>query len=225
MKPHFYILSMLILTGPSYGNVPTCGMEEPIIYEEQTFEGLAPGWSIGNLSNTPLTWGTTTQESHTGDFSAHSEGVDYVADNVLISPIIQIPETEQKLTLHFWHKYSFMVSDDQNGEDGAILEVSINGNDFIQVPNPFFEANPYDGTMIIGNSENPLKGLDVWFESQSAWTESIVDISSFIGQGNSVQFRFRLGTNQIDESTGWYIDDFSIQGCLEDVLFTNGFDT
>ncbi|MFZ2235833.1 MAG: hypothetical protein WAV67_05580, partial [Dokdonella sp.] len=55
------------------------------------------------------------------------------------------------------------------------------------------------------------------------YLNSIVDISAY--QGQTAQFRFRLGSDSSVAKEGWFIDDVKVQSCASDLIFANGFDS
>ncbi len=60
-------------------------------------------------------------------------------------------------------------------------------------------------------SSNPLAGLQAWCGDPQDWLNSIVDINTYAGQ--TVQFRFRVGTDSSVSREGWSIDDVVVQSC------------
>ena len=59
---------------------------------------------------------------------------------------------------------------------------------------------------------NPLGGRDAWCGDPQPYLNSIVDVSAYAGQ--TVQFRFRLGTDSsVGRPDGWNIDDVVVQSC------------
>ena len=59
---------------------------------------------------------------------------------------------------------------------------------------------------------NPLAGLNAWCgNNPQAYLNSIADVSAYAGQ--TVQFRFRLGTDSSASRPGWNIDDVAVQSC------------
>ncbi len=84
-------------------------------------------------------------------------------------------------------------------------------------------TDPYDGpTTGLGN-------LDGWCDDLGAaatvWMKSVADIDAYAGQ--TVRFRFRLGTDSSVSREGWYIDDVKVQSCMVDdgSIFTDGFES
>ncbi len=222
MKNHLICaLSVSILTSPSYAEDFNCPSQTTAVYYEQNFESNPTGWVIEGLNGSEVTWGINASDSYTGVSSAHADALPYVSDQALISPVINMPTTQQQLTLHFWHKYFFETENNQI--DGGILEVSMDGSPFIQVFSVYFLANSYTGQLETGFN-NPLSNYYAWTNHQSYWVESVVNLDPFIN-AQSLQFRFRLGTDTSIGTEGWYIDDFKIQSCLElDPIFENSFD-
>ena len=71
---------------------------------------------------------------------------------------------------------------------------------------------------------NPLAGLQAWCGDPQDWTRSIVDIDAFAGQ--TVSFRFRLGSDTSVSREGWYLDDVRVQSCAGGApIFTDGFES
>ena len=53
----------------------------------------------------------------------------------------------------------------------------------------------------------------------------MVDLDAYAGQ--TVQFRFRLGTDTSVSREGWYIDDVKVQSCatFDPPMFADGFES
>ena len=86
-------------------------------------------------------------------------------------------------------------------------------------------TDPYDGP-IDGGFSNPLIGFDAWCGDPQAWLRSVVDLDAYAGQ--TVQFRFRLGTDTSVSHPGWDIDDVWVQSCVPDAtnaIFADGFES
>jgi hypothetical protein len=123
-----------------------------------------------------------------------------------------VPPGVNSLTLQFWTRYD--IEEQQNNlpncYDGAILEYSTNGGaNWTQVGNAMLETDPYSGT-VSNCCGNPLQGLQAWCNTQD-WVESVVDLSGL--EGESLNFRFRLGTDFTVEAGWWHIDDLVVQSC------------
>ncbi len=181
----------------------------PNVLYSQDFESGAPGWTSGGTQNT---WQLSDNRSNSGDFSYYAENLGSVSDQRLVSPPVVLPADGQALTLQFYN-YQHMESRAAGGcWDGGILEVSTDaGGTWTQVPNSRLLTDPYDGPIASGWS-NPLVGLDAWCGDPQDWLNSVVDIQNYAGE--TVQFRFRLGTDSLVSREGWYIDDVVVQSCV-----------
>ncbi|HSN76219.1 MAG TPA: choice-of-anchor J domain-containing protein, partial [Anaerolineae bacterium] len=173
------------------------------------FEGGANGWALGSGS-TANTWALWSSSVHSGQYAYHAAGSSTVSDQRLVSPAIALPTGESPLTLKFWNR---QVMEPRSGGcyDGGILEVSTNGgNTWSQILDANLLTDPYDGP-ISASYSNPLANLRAWCGNPQDWLNSIVDVSAYAGQ--TVQFRFRLGTDSGVGTEGWTIDDVAVQSC------------
>ena len=101
--------------------------------------------------------------------------------------------------------------------DGGLLEISTDGGStFTQISTGQLLRDPYNG-LITNNPASPISDLDAWcaddiVPASGEQTDIVVaDLNAFAGQ--SVQFRFRLGTDSAVGDEGWYIDNVTVQGC------------
>jgi hypothetical protein len=186
-----------------------CGPgSSPVTHFFDDFESGADGWTSGGTNNT---WTLSEVRQHSGDWAFHADNLTTVSDQRLVSPPVALPTGESPLTLQFWN-YQHIESQSAGGcWDGSILEVSTDdGTTWNYVGNDKLLTDPYDGQIQSGYS-NPLAGFDGWCGDPQDWLYSIVDIDDFAGE--TVRFRFRLGTDNIVGREGWYIDDVRVQSC------------
>jgi len=187
------------------------------------FENGLNGWDSDALVG-PDIWVKSSISSHNGAQSMLAIDRPNVGDQILTSPVIQLPSNQAPLTLQFWNK---QILEDRTGGcyDGGILEVSTdNGKSFTQVANDKLLTDSYDGPIMNGDN-NPLATLDAWCGDPQDWLNSIVDLTDYAGQ--NVKFRFRLGTDLFIGREGWYIDDVKVQSCVlleDDIIFQNDFE-
>jgi hypothetical protein len=129
-----------------------------------------------------------------------------VADSRLVSPAIELDANPGFLS--FWHTYEL-----EETYDGGILEITTNAGDSWQNLESFILVGGYTGT-ISSDFLNPLGGLDGWTGGTlGAMSEVVVDLSDFSNQ--TIQIRWRLGTDELIPSEGWYVDDISISKLVE----------
>ncbi len=179
----------------------------PVYAFEEDFETGSTGWTTGGTNNT---WVLSTNRPHSGSYAFHAEDVNSISDQYLVTPEIALPTGQLPLTLQFWNHQT--IEDDSGTAcfDGAILEISTNGGSSWTQLDSELLTDPYDG-FVDTDYSNPLAGLNAWCGDPQDWLNSIVDIDAYAGQ--SVQFRFRLGTDSSVGREGWYIDDVVVQSC------------
>jgi Zn-dependent metalloprotease len=117
--------------------------------------------------------------------------------------------------LHFKHAYLFDYFIYQGTPyyfDGGVLEYSVNGGSTWKDAKPLFSAGKkYSGT-IYPYSGNPLKNRSAFVGDSHGYVSSRYDLSSLAGQ--TVQFRWRLGTDSEIAFLGWFVDDVQIYSCV-----------
>jgi bacillolysin len=111
--------------------------------------------------------------------------------------------------LYFDQLFEFESGDTANW-DAGVLEYTTNGGTTWQDAGGLIEAGRgYNGT--VSASANPLSGRSAFVRSSFGYTGTRLNLSSLAGQ--SVRFRFRIGTDVNGSSLGWAVDDFRIYTC------------
>lgn len=185
-------------------------------------EGGENGWThdaaIGSDG-----WAITTARPNSPTHSWKTSAPGSVSDRRLLSPVIALPASLGGLNLQFQH-WRLLEGSATECKDGGILEISLDGGAFSQVPASQLLSDPYTAPIASG-SGNPLAGNRAWCGSQP-YTNVIVDLSAYAG--HAAQFRYRLATNSSVTREGWYVDDVKVLGCGElapdDTIFEDGFD-
>ena len=181
----------------------------PQILYQYGFESGLNGWTLGSGS-IANTWADNTTSVHGGGHSWEAIDSPALSDQRFVSPPISLPTGQDPLTLSFWHKRGIEQQDAASCYDGGILEISTNGGStWTQLGAPDLLTDPYDGT-VSSCCSNPLVGDQAWCGTKD-WTNSIVDLSIF--GGDTVQFRYRLGTDDSVGVDGWFLDDVKVQSC------------
>jgi len=195
------------------------------------FESGPSGWTLGAGSSGASNWAITTARTHAGSNAFLAQDLAALSDQRLVSPVIALPNGQTALTLSY---FSHQILESRTGGcfDGGLLEVSTDGGTtWTQIGSPSLLTDPYDG-LVSTDFSSPIANLQAWCENPPpanapVWTKSVVDIDSFAGQ--SVQFRFRVGTDTSVGSAphGFYLDDVQVQGCTTPNpfnIFNNGFE-
>jgi hypothetical protein len=206
------------VTAPAPGDCTT-GNQVNTEYQ-YGFEAGANGWTSSGTGNT---WAQSNQRVNSGSFSWKAVDPTTVSDQRLVSPPIDLPSDLTPLTLQFFQYRDIEDATAATCWDAGLLEISTNaGSSWTQIPGADILADPYTGTVNAGTSQNPLAGLQAWCNLQD-WTKTIVDLADYAGE--TVQFRFRLGSDSSVGAEGWYIDDVRVQSCgIGDDLFEDGFE-
>lgn len=180
----------------------------PSILYSTGFESGAEGWTH---SGTGDTWAISTASPYAGTQAWHANDPTTVSDQRLVSPSVVLPSGQDPLLLKFWHGAYIERNTTTSCWDGGILEVSSNGGTtWTQVPNANLISDPYTGP-VSSSYSNPLGGLNAWCKTSNAYSNAIANISSYAGQ--TVQFRFRLGSDTAIGRPGWDLDNVTVQSC------------
>jgi hypothetical protein len=179
----------------------------PNIVYQTNFEGTVSGWTSSGSGNT---WALGTSNPHSPVQHYHANGVSATTDQRLVSPPVMLPTGQNPVTLKFWHVPNLEPRTATDGcFDGGILEATADGGTtWTQVNNLLL--GPYRTDPIPGTFGNPLAGLNAWCGTTS-YINTIADISTYAGQ--TVQFRWRLGTDSSVGAPGWDLDDVTVQSC------------
>jgi hypothetical protein len=176
-----------------------------VIHYQADFESGADGWTHGGEGDT---WSLSDLRRHSGNNAFYAQDSASVSNQRLVSPFITLPETNSPLSLQFWNYQD--IEDRQGGcFDGGILEVSLDGAFWTQLTTQI-QNDPYDGP-IASTANNPLGGLQAWCGNPQDWAKTVVDVGNLAGE--TVQFRFRLGTDVSVGYEGWFIDDVQVRTC------------
>lgn len=200
-------------TAPLPGECPL--NSSPAALLSTGFEDGASGWTT--TSTNANTWAVQTGTVHSGLQAFMAPDPDIASDIRLISPSITLPAIGlDHLTLQYFNWRSF--ESPTTCYDGGILEITTNsGITWTQLSAAPLLTDPYNG-IIETSFSNPLSGLNAWCGSSSGWLRSVVDLQPYAGQ--TVQLRFRLGSDSSVASTGWAVDDVQVQGCVFEPAYT-----
>jgi hypothetical protein len=111
--------------------------------------------------------------------------------------------------LHFSHAYGFENSG-ASYYDGGVVEYSTTAGASWTDAGALFTHGGYRGTLS-ASFGNPLGGRQAFSAQSNGYGSSRLDLSSLAGQ--SVRFRFRIGTDSGVADYGWFIDDVRIYTC------------
>ena len=181
-------------------------------FDELTAPALPTGWVASNpIDGDGTLFVTTTDSSDSAPNNAFIPDQDGISDKVLDTRGIVI--TSDAAVLSFRNNFDTEFSGGVYW-DGAVLEVSspnINGGDFTDVTDPAvrgsFVTGGYTGE-ISGAAENPLAGRMAWSGSSGGYIDTVVNLGPTVS-GQTIQLRFRFGTDEATGAPGWHIDGLS----------------
>ncbi len=167
---------------------------------------LPTGWS--STAGTPA-WTTTGSTFYSSPYSAFTPVHNNASDVRLTSPSISFAGSiaPVKAKLSFFHR--FVITDmpptPGSSYDGGVLEYSLNGGAFVDIlaAGGSFIAGGYTHT--ITTSGNILNTRRVWAGTQAGFQETSVQLPE-TPPGSSFRLRFRLASDTIVGSEGWYVD-------------------
>ncbi len=166
---------------------------------EDDFEPNLSNWVATHGAGT-FDWSLTTTGPHSPTHAAFSSDPDVVSDQYLrMASPVTVAAGDQ---LSFWHSRGL-----ESGYDGGVVEVSTNGgSSWTGLAAADFSQNGYNGT-ISSCCSNPLAGRQA-FTGSSPYVRSVASLASYVGQ--SILVRFRTGSDDSIDVTGWTVDDVHI---------------
>ncbi len=181
------------------------------------FESSVNLWDLDGEAS-ELIWSRQTEAS--GNNLWH--GVDYssISDTSFESPELVVA-TAEPLVLSFRHRFKFEASESTPGDpnsfvycDGGVIEIRAVGGSSWEDVSEYVDPD-YVGTL--GNlADNPLSDRDAYAGESEDYPE-MASLSLDFGDafaGETVKFRFRIGTDQAASDIGWEIDDVAFSGIV-----------
>jgi len=166
---------------------------------------LPSGWiSYANPSTSK--WTISNIDSHSAPNALYCENLNISGDQKIETPSIPLtPGTNPRFS--FWHKYN-----SEDGWDGGVVELSVNGGlNWVDLSNYFVE-NPYN--TILGNAPSCVLSNRPAFSGNSVvFIKSIIDLGSFAGSLIKLRFWFASDDNSagLPSPTGWFVDDVLVE--------------
>jgi hypothetical protein len=124
--------------------------------------------------------------------------------------------TDPNATLSFRNNFNTEMSDGTFW-DGYVLEVSapnISGGDFLDITDSHVGGTIVTGGytgVISGIAENPLAGRMAWSGSSNGYINTMINLGPNLA-GQTVTFRFRMGTDEATSAPGVHVDTLVFTG-------------
>ena len=210
----------------------------------QDWESGLNGWTVSNIPSNPSTWedrdwvlepNLPKNRPGTGIF-----GIDPINGNCssdlengilrLESPIISLPSG---VSGDFEMAFNHNISTEFQWDGGNIKYRKNNFGPWILIPASAFTSNAYNSSINPASSgnDNPLAGQAAFTGADEggltgSWGTSVVNLTNLnVNAGDSIQFRFEVGTDGCNGTVGWYIDEFYVYNCSTNLLAVNSYDT
>ena len=186
---------------------PLCPTGAAAFTALENFETGLGNWTATNAVGT---WTRTTGFARTGSYSAYGTDPANTSDHRLtMTSSVTIPAGGR---FYFDHAFEF-ESDTGSGTmfDGGVLEYSTNGGSTWTDAASFIDAGQGYGGTVSGCCSNPLAARSAFGKSSFGYTGTRLNLASLAGQ--SVKFRFRVGSDTSVNSLGWVVDNVAIYKC------------
>jgi hypothetical protein len=202
----------------------TVPVGSPVTALAESFDGVtAPsfpaGWAAAVLTGTVTPWRTVITNTHTPPNSAFAPGHGTVSDNVLVSAPFTVISTAAQLT--FQNRYD-LETGSTLGFDGGVLEIKIGGGVFTDVvaAGGSFVTGDYNKVLSSAYS-NPLSGRMAWSGDSGGYVPTVVSLPP-AAVGQTVQLRWRIGTDSSVSRPGQWIDTLTLMDGFACTPFSGG---
>jgi hypothetical protein len=182
-------------------------------WDSVTAPALPAGWVATNPDPGDGTmWVTSTISPDTAPNDAFVPDQDGISDKVLDRMSVTV--NSASAVFSFRNNFDTEFSDGIYW-DGYVLEVSspnISGGDFLDITDSHvggsFVSGGYTGE-IDGTANNPLAGRMAWSSSSNGYIDTAINLGPNLA-GQTVTFRFRMGTDEAVAAPGVRVDTISI---------------
>jgi hypothetical protein len=178
-------------------------------FDTVTAPALPTGWTT-TANGVQSNWVTQTAVRDTLPNAAFSPDANNVGLNELVSPPITLPAGPSHLS--FRNNYDLEAGVGTIGYDGGVLEMKVGTNVFADIlaAGGTFVSGGYTHT-ISGSFSNALGGRQAWSGNSGGFITTLVGLPPSAAN-QSVQFRWRCGTDDGNGNSGWRIDSVAVAG-------------
>jgi hypothetical protein len=191
-------------------------------FDEVTAPALPNGWAT-SASGGASPWITEMTVADTGPNAAYTADATTNGLNELDSPVFTLPPGQSQLTFRNYYDLEVDPSFPTNAFDGGVLEIKIGAGSYTDIlaAGGTFVSGGYNST-INSTFGNPLAGRQAWSGNSGGFITTTVSLPSLVST-QSIQLRWRCGTDNANGKSGWRIDTVSVGGyaCLCCTVITN----
>ncbi len=172
-----------------------------VAYEDPIENGSGINWDRSHGLG-EADWSLSPADPYSGTLSFFAEDTEGQCDQYLaLAEPLLIEGTAPVLS--FWHRYNT-----EKNWDGGVVEISVNGGDWEDLGS-LMTQNGYDGP-INTNPDSPISGRPAFHGNSGGYIQTLIDLSSFLGQ--TVNIRFRMGCDAFVGGEGWFVDQVQFFG-------------
>ncbi len=170
------------------------------IFNDDMESGNA-NWTSASLNTAVTQTWTNTTTANSGTNAWYAENIDSESDQAL-TLASSYPISGVSPELRFFHSYDTEVT-----WDGGVVEYSTNNGGSWADLGPFMTMNGYNNGIQV-NQASAISGRQAFTGTSGGYIETVVDLSSFVGQ--NIMIRFRFASDGFVGQDGWYVDDVKI---------------
>jgi hypothetical protein len=175
-------------------------------FDSVTAPALPPGWTASSTGQIEV-FRTVTSFPDSPPNAVFTNDPNTQGTAELVSPAIALGNISHKLVFRHFYQTDYEF-------DGGVLEISINGGGFqdILAAGGAFITGGYDTILVSGT----LSSRQAWTGQQAGYITTEVSLPPATNN-QSVRFRWRLGTDNMEAGTGWRIDDVQVSNNISGV--------
>jgi len=169
-------------------------------------------WSFTHSVGTQ-DWAGMTGYASSGNYSLYGVDLDVTSD--LSASLARGVTLSANAHLWFKHAFDFEASSGSY-YDGGVLEYSSNGGSTWNDAGSLYAQGQNYGGVLGSGGGNPLEGRSAFVAESHGYVSSRYNLSALAGQ--TVRFRWRIGSDVFVGARGWYVDDVRVQVCAADAV-------
>jgi uncharacterized repeat protein (TIGR01451 family) len=177
-------------------------------FDSVSAPALPAGWTT-TATGAESPWATSTAASDTSPNAAFVPDPASVGLSELVSPNISVSSASAQLT--FRNYYNLEASTSTSiGYDGGVLEIKLGTGAFTDILSAggSFVSGGYNRTLS-SSYGNPLAGRQAWSGNSGGFITTVVNLPA-AAAGQTIQLKWRCGSDNSVSKPGWYIDTVSI---------------
>jgi len=178
-----------------------------------SLEGFESGTGNWTATNAAGSWRRVAFFAKSGTFSEYGADVAATSDHTLtMTSAVVLPAGARLYVDHAFEFENSVFNAVRQNWDGGVIEYSANDGTTWSDAASFIDGGQGYGGSVSTLDTNPLAGRSAFVESSFGYTATRLNLASLAGQ--SVRFRFRVGTDSAGSSLGWLVDNVAIYSCV-----------